>query len=283
MKNYKGMGLLKSNRLKKSYQNDLSGFTLAEVLITLGIIGVVAAMVIPTLISNIQGAVFRSKFKKAVATLGQAAKLNKARYDWDFASLDTQRQRPMTNDNPETRRTKFALFNGSLSGHTSFTVAPDYVLTFDSNTGNSHDHNKRHLATNGMNVQYFGSSAYAVQTQDGMLFAFSSVADSSCHKEPYQTIPEFLDSGQIYITTTCLGYIDVNGEAGPNRETVCEGTPKASGKYSGKNDIGWTVLDPSVPCKVTSKTIGDQFPVLFHDDVVEPASNAAAAVLGSAK
>lgn len=41
-------------------------FTLAEVLITLGIIGVVAATTIPTLIANTQGAQNRSHFKKTL-------------------------------------------------------------------------------------------------------------------------------------------------------------------------------------------------------------------------
>lgn len=47
-----------------------SGFTLAEVLITLGIIGVVAAMTIPTLMMNYQKQVWESKLKKtfSVAT-----------------------------------------------------------------------------------------------------------------------------------------------------------------------------------------------------------------------
>ena len=44
------------------------GFTLAEVLITLGIIGVVAAMTLPTVINNVQEKQFHSKFKKAYAT-----------------------------------------------------------------------------------------------------------------------------------------------------------------------------------------------------------------------
>ena len=47
------------------------GFTLAEVLITLGIIGVVAAMTIPTLISNTNGAQFKTGFKKALSTLSR--------------------------------------------------------------------------------------------------------------------------------------------------------------------------------------------------------------------
>lgn len=37
---------------KVAYYKGLKGFTLAEVLITLGIIGVVAAMTMPTLINN---------------------------------------------------------------------------------------------------------------------------------------------------------------------------------------------------------------------------------------
>lgn len=39
-------------------------FTMAEVLITLGIIGIVAAMTLPTVINNIQDKQFRTMFKK---------------------------------------------------------------------------------------------------------------------------------------------------------------------------------------------------------------------------
>ena len=42
------------------------GFTLAEVLITLGIIGVVAAMTIPTLIQNTNSVKFATQFKKDI-------------------------------------------------------------------------------------------------------------------------------------------------------------------------------------------------------------------------
>ncbi len=50
-------------------------FTLAEVLITLGIIGVVAAMTIPTLVANYQKKVLVSQLQKTVATISNAAKL----------------------------------------------------------------------------------------------------------------------------------------------------------------------------------------------------------------
>lgn len=50
--------------------NKKAGFTLAEVLVTLGIIGVVAAMTIPTLMMNYQKQVWEAKLKKvySVAT-----------------------------------------------------------------------------------------------------------------------------------------------------------------------------------------------------------------------
>lgn len=52
-----------------------TGFTLAEVLITLGIIGVVAAITIPTLINNIQDAQYKTAFKKIYSELSAATKL----------------------------------------------------------------------------------------------------------------------------------------------------------------------------------------------------------------
>ena len=51
------------------------GFTLAEVLITLGIIGIVAAMTIPTLVHNYQKKVTINRLKHTYATLMQVFKM----------------------------------------------------------------------------------------------------------------------------------------------------------------------------------------------------------------
>ena len=48
------------------------GFTLAEVLITLGIIGVVAAIIIPTVINNTQNREYKAAYRKAYSAFGQA-------------------------------------------------------------------------------------------------------------------------------------------------------------------------------------------------------------------
>ena len=63
------------------------GFTLAEVLITLGIIGVVAAMTIPTLMSNYRKHIIETRLTKFYSTMTQAIKLAENDYDdisgWD--------------------------------------------------------------------------------------------------------------------------------------------------------------------------------------------------------
>ena len=55
-------------------RNDLSAFTLSEVLITLGIIGIVAAMTMPVLIANYQKQVQVAQIKKVYSTFSQGIK-----------------------------------------------------------------------------------------------------------------------------------------------------------------------------------------------------------------
>ena len=59
--------------LAASLLSRLAAFTLAEVLITLGIIGVVAAMTLPTLINNAQNKQLEVAFKKSYSALSQIA------------------------------------------------------------------------------------------------------------------------------------------------------------------------------------------------------------------
>ena len=66
-------------------------FTLAEVLITLGIIGVVAAITIPGLIAKYQKEAAVNKLKRSISILNQAYKLS---YD-DVGELDAQETKDM--------------------------------------------------------------------------------------------------------------------------------------------------------------------------------------------
>lgn len=76
------------------------GFTLAEVLITLGIIGVVAAMTIPTLMNKTGEAEFKTAYKKAYSAASQA---------WMMAVNDDKSvDLPGVGDNQPQRLANFA-------------------------------------------------------------------------------------------------------------------------------------------------------------------------------
>ena len=65
------------------------GFTLAEVLITLTIIGVVAAMIIPTVINNAQDKQFKAMFKKEYSSLAQTLQMMYAKDGESLALLNS--------------------------------------------------------------------------------------------------------------------------------------------------------------------------------------------------
>ena len=62
------------------------GFTLAEVLITLLVIGIVASMVIPAIINNTQDAEFKTAYKKAFAVASQVVKQCYSEYSFEARS-----------------------------------------------------------------------------------------------------------------------------------------------------------------------------------------------------
>ena len=72
------------NRLRLGGRSDQlsrkAAFTMAEVLITLGIIGIVAAMTLPTVINRAQRKILSQQFKKSYATVQNA--INLAQSEW---------------------------------------------------------------------------------------------------------------------------------------------------------------------------------------------------------
>ncbi len=77
-----------------SVRNSGEGFTLAEVIITLGIIGVVAAVTLPTVVKKYQEKVTVTKVKKVYSMLSQAFMLsvkdNGYANEWNVGNRDTE-------------------------------------------------------------------------------------------------------------------------------------------------------------------------------------------------
>ena len=263
------------------------GFTLAEVLITLGIIGVVAAMTIPTLIANTNGAKFRSQFKKTISTLNQAGLMSQAQYDFDYAGTTNTCQQGadmkgnLTLDHPDSDMTFCAILNGTLTGQTyvgTITNIKRQVTNADGTSG-SESYELITSATNAtgagtgvLDNEYNDMLAYTLA--DGSIVAFSP--DAAGCELPIGTQ---MNSTWIEGHKKCLGLIDVNGATLPNKEVTC--TEGGTGN-SAANTASTAVETPCV-VKNNAKNMTDVFPIVFHDATVEPASDAAKYVLTSAK
>ncbi len=105
--------------------NKKSGFTLAEVLVTLMIIGVIAAMTIPSLMQSTAQQEYRVAFKKAISMINQAVTLNYALEGRDatdysaenFIHLMTQRLNVMSMDGSSAMYTADGMwFNAGQQG-----------------------------------------------------------------------------------------------------------------------------------------------------------------------
>lgn len=109
------------------------GFTLAEVLITLGIIGVVAAMTIPTLMNQTGQVAFKTGMKKAVSVFNQAITMSVALDNSDFSILSTG---TTTGSIFNMFNTKMNVVKTTTSGDTqlgtpAFRNSSNYILYFN--------------------------------------------------------------------------------------------------------------------------------------------------------
>lgn len=267
----------------KRFYGSKKGFTLAEVLITLGIIGVVAAMTIPTLIQNTNSVKFASQFKKSISTLSQAALMAQAQYDIDYSL--TTKVSDADNCGSETvssgDNTFCGILNNTLAGQTYLgTYGSDKVLAANGGKHGGSDTAKYEIDQR----KVLPDVAYLVYSlADGSYVGFDpdavgcglgagNVLDADVFTKVSNPEGENAQKG----LKNCIGFIDVNGPTPPNKEVSCS---------SSEGNSTQTALDPSASCNVarTGADIGDIFPVVFHDGVVEPASNAAKMVLTRGK
>ena len=237
------------------------GFTLAEVLITLGIIGVVAAMTIPTLVSNTQGAQFKTAYKKALSSLNQAVLMNLALEDTDLSTVAA--------DASATGTVGFGYILGQrMKGANPITTYPTDANDAKTPVLTQTDTIEYNLSCTGNEPPEAPEGATAAACVDGVSkitgdkmsstaadYAKVALADGTAfwyHKDANNC------TDVNAVANKCYGFIDVNGITGPNRITYC--TNGASGK-----------------CEASE--INDMFPVFFHGQTIEPATDSARAVL----
>ena len=268
----------------------MRGFTLAEVLITLGIIGVVAAMTMPTLINSTQGAQYKTAFKKSLTVLSQAVVMNIALNDYDLSQV-VEGDNATADADASGAQSLWDVFHNRLnivreaSGASFNTTAgsPDqWIIVSDTDSADR-------IAFSGTPTAGAGAGAGAGASvgHGGKPFTALTAAAGGSAKWPDATTILMMNDGIAFIFDNtqqnciqaddrigvatdnyCYGYIDVNGQKAPNRVVQCDGGFAGTGETAGADDA---------TCQVSSPT--DIYPIAMFNQSVIPASAAARAVL----
>lgn len=192
--------------------NIRGAFTLAEVLITLGIIGVVAAMTMPTLMNQTNGAQYKAAYKKALSAISQATTLNVALDDWNLADATADSSCSYPSNSIA------ALFNSRMN-----------IVRCESSDFKGSD-GKNNYAVSGVAGGVGGAGTTSTGTtgnitlffNDGIMFTFPSDA-TNCTKDDTKG------------TETCKGFIDVNGVKAPNKFVKCDNSEAKGDNCQSKN------------------------------------------------
>ena len=241
---------MKSTEMKRCY-----GFTLAEVLITLAIIGVVAALSIPAVISNSQQQEFKTGLRKAVSVLNSAITMNMA----------------LDGESPYENKDIYSYLQKHMSVMKSGLLP--YISTYKRPNGT--------YVSTGRN--------YAFYTTDGMRFEFEDDAGQRTHLKLHESsqhaciataISSYVIADSSKACGGCGSYglnnntnnttkppcavlVDVNGDRKPNPKNASADANVAT--LSANKDYGaYKIAYPG------SKLIGDIFTVLITEDRAIP-------------
>lgn len=200
-----------------SSKKSLKGFTLAEALVTLVIIGVIAALTIPAILVNTEQHEYKSALKKALSALNQVIELNIALEG--YGPLEAQYM-----NNPTIEDSLFEMFKNRMN-----------VIS----TSDAYD--------------WGNTTNYAFFTADGMRYEFPtspkqdmggawSTTNGKC-ATPGVNVQD--DLGNVY-DRPCLIIVDVNGQRRPNPR-------KTRGSYKVPSAAGRSKILDVFPIIVTDK------------------------------
>ena len=221
------------------------GFTLAEVLITLAIIGVVAALSIPAVISNSQQQEFKTGLRKAVSVLNSAITMNMA----------LEGESPYDNSN----------LMGYLMKHMSVMRSTTDLAIYFGNPSNMQ--NAAFCTTDGMRFEFrYGTgknSAKKLYESEVEACTFSTVVSGgSSYVDEAGTTRGYCNGCGSYGLSSnsdnttkppCMMMVDVNGDRKPNPANVncnrgsasdSDGTTLCSeNKYKYSDPLGLKLTD----------------------------------------
>lgn len=221
-----------------------NGFTLAEVLITLTIIGVIATMTLPALMTNTQEQQAKTALKKGINTLTEAAQLSQAIDGIDYATISST---DTTSTDIQSTPSLFAL----LSTRTQIDPRRSGSGKLASMAGGTDA----------------GNGNYALFFRDGTALLYSPAAANGLSANAAKMQTDNLPYGIPVI-------FDTNGAKGPNIMSNCEGQVNGKQEASTGKDNG-TITDLNKRCNSSNRVIKDQFAVRLRAGYAVPNSSAA--------
>ena len=214
-------------------------FTLAEVLITLMIIGIVAALTIPSVISNYQQKEFKTGLKKAVSVLNEAIQLNivqEGETPYENVSLSNYLKRHMSVIDGRVLRSQSKPYSNTAysyvctgSGknrrcHDEYTTFTDYVK-FTNDVFYTTDGMRYEVPREGLDLLLHETGLSTATSKTGLgvdlyspgnfgqeqhIIAKRSVKNGFCGAYGLSTNPNRT------INTPCVIVVDINGDKKPN-------------------------------------------------------------------
>jgi len=243
-----------------------NGFTLAEVLITLTIIGVVAMMTLPALLTNVAEQQAKTGLKKGINSLTEAAQMSQAISGFDYGSLRADITTALDSSSQDTQT-----MTGLLLSRLSVDI------------GKSNWGGQESAASRVMLDEHTGSAAVRAMRNPRIVFLRDG---SAIVYRPGDTLSDAAGTGN---SQECndglpLGFTviyDINGEKGPNMLSNCDGVADATadnGVSVGTIDLRTMNDGFDTDVCTTNKamrSIKDQFLLQVRRSTVTPVGRAA--------
>lgn len=224
-----------------------NGFTLAEVLITLAIIGVVATLTLPALMTNTQEQQAKTALKKGINTLTEAAQMHQAIAGVDFGSISS----PNTANSTDDEQSLYRL----LAERTQMDLRK-------SEAANATTMKMGQASNNSANFVVFFRDGSALSFNPANTVTTASAAHALNGGQVGSTQPDGLPYGIAAI-------YDTNGTKGPNVLSNCQSntTQNFATEYK---------ANASTACNTkTNRVIKDQFGVRLRGGFAVPNGEAA--------
>ncbi len=232
-------------------------FTMAEIMIALSIIGIVAAMTLPALLGNTTGRANKLMIQKSYATLAQGLRIAQGKLEYNTSEVDRIINLTSSTDmeiSIENLLTK--AMDVTRSDKTSHAFSGKLVSLKSDGTALERASS---ASSSGISVSTSGDTRGAIfEGRDGVLYIFpdkSKIADDACTKD-----------------SPCIAYIDVNGTQPPNMLVSC--ITDSATKL-------WVKDTSTASCSVDTSKVSDVYPIVIYGGTIAPAINAVDEILTS--